>query len=73
MKRKTLTDPNGEKIETVYLRFFGYRIWLQSTGKRQFLKNCFALGRITKLAGKAKNQLLEIQKLVNAINDDFQI
>lgn len=71
MKRKNQTDPKGNIVPTIYLNFFGYRIWFEAKNWPRFLKNRLFAWKIQRRARNAKNQLLEIQKLVNAINDDY--
>ena len=70
MKRKNQTDPKGNIVPTIYLNFFGYRIWFEAKGSKQFIRNCILTKRICAVGEKAERQLLRLQELYNSICSD---
>lgn len=67
----TVPSPGGKDVKTIYIKVFGYEIWFQAKGTRQFIRNCILANRICAIAEKAENQLLRLQKLAHAIHEDY--
>lgn len=64
------TDPNGIPVGTFHINIFGYEMWFHGKTMKKHLRCMRLAARIYRKAQKAKHQLLDVQKLVNAINGD---
>ncbi len=73
MKHRTINDPNGEQIATIFLRIYGVPMWIESRSTKHFVQNCLRTRRLSHHAEKAVKQLLKVQRLLDEIGEGLPI
>lgn len=73
MKRRTITDPNGKPVVTIFIRLFGIPMWIESGSEKAFVRNVRRTRRVTRHADKIIQQLHEIKQLLDEIESSTAI
>lgn len=69
--REAINPFDSHAAPAYYVNFLGHEMWFRGQSIRKQLRCMRLASRLYRKAEQAKNQLMELQKLVDAISKDY--